>query len=137
MTFGVLQFSESPMRRFNTLNSGNPSHSTSKTFKKSTVSKSTKRVFYHPNIDYVYAEVTNSPYLTRPDQKYSKDTLFMSSKLRKLKVANQGKPLRDIQDTPCNVEKAEEDFLHKVIEYKPLFDVSIRLIAVIVGCVTT
>mmetsp|Transcript_20372 Transcript_20372/g.37822 ORF Transcript_20372/g.37822 Transcript_20372/m.37822 type:complete len:703 (-) Transcript_20372:151-2259(-) len=110
----------SPMRRFN----GGPSgHNRSKISKKSIASKPTKRVFYHPNIDYVYAEVTNSPYLTKPDQNYTKETLFTSNKLRKLKVANQGRPLRDIQDTPCNVEQAEEDFLHKVIEYKPLFDV--------------
>lgn len=114
----------SPMRRFNTLNSH--SRSTPKLSKKSTATtKSSKHTFYHPNIDYVYAEVTNSPYLTRPDQKYSKNTLFMSTKLRKLKVANQGKPLRDIQDTPCNVEKAEEDFVRKVIDYKPKFDVRI------------
>lgn len=116
----------SPMRRFNTLHSGPSAHNGSKLSKKSNASKRNKRVFYHPNIDYVYAEVTNSPYLTKPDQNYSKETLFTSSKLRKLKVANQGRPLRDIQDTPCNVEKAEEDFLHKVIEYKPLFDVSTR-----------
>lgn len=110
----------SPLSRFN-----NPSGlNTSTTISKKSTAHPKKNKFYHPNLDYVFAEVTNSPYLTPPGRNYSQETLYTSSKLRKLKVANQGKPLRDIQDTPCNVEKAEEDFVHKVIEYKPIFDVS-------------
>jgi hypothetical protein len=112
----------SPMSKYN----GVPGHLNASTTSRRTKGgpKKNKRAFYHPNLDYVYAEVTHSPYLTPPNRNYSKETLYTSSKLRKLKVANQGKPLRDIQDTPCDVEKAEEDFVHKVIEYKPLFDVS-------------
>lgn len=112
----------SPMSRYSAAANGSL-HASTTVSRRTKTPKKGKHTFYHPNLDYVYAEVSHSPYLTPPDLNYSKETLYTSSKLRKLKVANQGKPLRDIQDTPCDVEKAEDDFVHKVIEYKPLFDV--------------
>lgn len=117
----------SPLRRFNNTSSTlNTSTIVSKktTGTASSRYKKKKNVLYHPNLDYVFAEVTNSPYLTSPGLNYSKETLFTSSKLRKLKVANQGKRLRDIQDTPCDVEKAEQYFMKEIIDYHPRFDVS-------------
>jgi hypothetical protein len=86
--------------------------------------KLSKRAFHHPHLDYVFAEVSNSPYLTNPLDNYSKETLYTSSKLRKLKVANKGKHLRDIHDVPCDMQKAEKTFIHDVIEFQPRFDVS-------------
>lgn len=81
------------------------------------------REFFHPTLDYVFAEVSNSPYLTHPLENYSTETLLTSKRLRTLKRNNVGKKLREIEDIPVDIDKSREIFMKEVVEFLPRFEV--------------
>lgn len=79
--------------------------------------KGSKNSFHHPKLDYVMAEVVYSPYMTKPNEKYSEDTLKVPEKLRELKKL--GSKLKDIPPElqPFDVEKVKEKFIEDVVKY--------------------
>ena len=79
------------------------------------------REFYHPQLDYVIAEVAHSPYMVSPIENYNGDTLHLSQKIRNLKCL--GKKSSELADHewPCNFAEAKKIFT-RVVNFKATFE---------------
>lgn len=83
-----------------------------------------KKQFHHPNLDFVIANVANSPYLTSPEVAYSTITIQSANKIRYLK--NLGKNIRDA--TPeetggIDYDESKKVFMNDVVNFRPRFEV--------------
>ena len=81
---------------------------------------SSKRRLYHPKLDSVFIGVANSPYLTNPALKYTKETIRSQNTLRQLKKT--GLELKKISDLPFDIEKSKQVFV-EALTYSPSFEV--------------
>ena len=83
------------------------------------------------DMDAMYVQAAHSPYLVRPEDKYSDDVVFTNEELREMVIQNNYKKLRDISENPFDVQAAKEVYLKEVAGFKREYKVRFPLLNVI------
>jgi hypothetical protein len=83
--------------------------------------KAPKKVYHHPNFEYIVGQITSSPYLTNPLKKYPDQTFTVIEEVRKLK--QQGIKYKDLkkEQVPFDYPSAKETFTKEIINFHPSF----------------
>ena len=92
--------------------------------KKIPVKKSNKLEFHHPYVDYIFADVVNSPYMTKPLDHYPKATFTIVEQLRELK--RKGIKFSDIpkDKQPYNIDEVRNTFIEEVVKFHANYNVT-------------
>lgn len=80
--------------------------------------------FFHPKLEYIIAEVSNSPYLVHPEHAYSKKNIKNADIIRDMKFS--GQKLRDFTSDliPFDIKESKSVFLSEVVGFEARFDVA-------------
>lgn len=85
--------------------------------------KNKKKQFYHPNLDFVMAEMAYSPYLCAPDEKYTSKT-FLSAKVGELRFVKKAEAEKKI---PYDLSVAKRRFMTEIVSFNPSFTIPKRV----------
>jgi hypothetical protein len=85
--------------------------------------KNKKKQFYHPNLDFVMAEMAYSPYLCAPDEKYTSKT-FLSAKVGELRFEKKTEAEKKI---PYDLSVAKRRFMTEIVSFNPSFTIPKRV----------
>ena len=75
----------------------------------------------HPKLDLVFGEIMYSPYMTKPQDEYSKKMYRMNEKLKELKTHDVR--IKDLppKERPYNFTDIKEQFVDEVINFNPSY----------------
>lgn len=76
---------------------------------------------HHPHLDFVLAEVAFSPYLTKPDEPYSRSVIKIPDKLRALKHKNIKLAELPKEEKLLDMKKVKDIFINEVFRYNSSF----------------
>jgi hypothetical protein len=85
------------------------------------ITKIPKRVFHHPNLDFIIGEVVYSPYMTNPLDRYPSQTFTVVEEVRKYK--QKGLKYQDIpkEKVPFDIKLSRSTFRREVLDFRPSF----------------
>jgi hypothetical protein len=79
------------------------------------------REYFHPQLEYVIAEVAHSPYMISPTQRYPEETLQLSGKIRNLKALGKRSNELRPEERPCDFGEARKIFT-KIINFRQSYE---------------
>ena len=75
----------------------------------------------HPKLDLVFGEIMYSPYMTKPQDLYSREMYSMNAKLVAIKSSGQRIKDMPLEERPYNVKKLKDAFVEEVINFNPSY----------------